>query len=57
VPDSLQTLVHAGLMSARYLADENNIPLHARREGDYLVVESKGPDAWVWRWQGLDARR
>jgi hypothetical protein len=57
VPDSLETLVKAGLMSARYLADENNIPLNARREGDYLVVESKGAEGWVWRWQGLDARR
>jgi len=57
VPDSLETLVKAGLMSPRYLADENNIPLRARREGDYLVVESKGPEGWVWRWQGLDARR
>ncbi|SPE57151.1 hypothetical protein SBV1_2660005 [Verrucomicrobia bacterium] len=57
LPGSLNTLVKAGLMSARYLADENNIPLLAHREGDYLVVESKGPEGWTWRWQGLDARR
>jgi hypothetical protein len=57
LPDSLDTLVKAGLMSARYLADENKIPLLAHREGDFIVVESKGPEGWVWRWQGLDARR
>jgi len=57
LPESLDALVKAGLMSARYLSDENNIPLHAHREGEYIVVESKGPEGWVWRWQGLDARR
>jgi hypothetical protein len=57
VPDSLETLVKAGLMSPRYLADENEKPLKCRREGDYLVVESNGPEPWTWRWQGLDARR
>jgi len=57
LPDSLDTLVKAGLMTARYLADENNLPLQAHREADYIVVESKGPEGWVWRWQGLDARR
>ncbi len=57
LPESLETLVKAGLMDARYLADENNIPLQAHRDGDFIVVESKGPEAWIWRWQGLDARR
>jgi hypothetical protein len=57
LPDSLDTLVKAGLMTARYMADENNIPLLVHREGDYIVVESRGPEGWVWRWQGLDARR
>jgi hypothetical protein len=57
LPDSLDTLVKAGLMTARYLADENNLPLQAHREADCIVVESKGPEGWVWRWQGLDARR
>jgi hypothetical protein len=57
LPDSLEPLVKTGLMPARFLADENNRPLKARREGDYLVVESPGPNGWKWRWQGLDARR
>ncbi|HZZ42623.1 MAG TPA: DUF2961 domain-containing protein [Tepidisphaeraceae bacterium] len=57
VPDSLQALVDAGLMSARYLNDENNLPLQCHREGDYLVVESKNHEAWTHRWEGLDARR
>ena len=50
-------LVKAGLMSRRYLSDENEKPLRSWREGDYLVVESSGPEPWTWRWQGLDARR
>ncbi|MGH7968575.1 MAG: DUF2961 domain-containing protein [Limisphaerales bacterium] len=57
LPDSLDALVKAGLMPSRFLADENNRPLKAEREGDYLVVESPGPRGWKWRWQGLDARR
>jgi hypothetical protein len=57
VPDSLDVLVKAGLLPARYLQDENRIPLRAHREGDFLVVESTGTPGWVWRWQGLDARR
>lgn len=57
LPDSLDSLVQAGLLPARYLADENNRPLRARREGDYMVVESDGPEPWTYRWQGLDARR
>ena len=57
LPESLDTLVKAGLMSPRYLADENEKPLRSRRDGDYLVVESTGPGAWTHRWQGLDARR
>jgi hypothetical protein len=44
-------------MAPRYLADENEKPLRSRREGDFLVVESAGPDGWTHRWQGLDARR
>jgi hypothetical protein len=55
--DSLDTLVQAGLMPARHLADENNHPLRSRRKGDFLIVENAGPDPWTWRWQGLDARR
>jgi hypothetical protein len=57
LPDSLDVLVTAGLLPARFLADENNQPLTSHREGDYLVVESRGAGAWKWRWQGLDARR
>ncbi|HEY5911681.1 MAG TPA: DUF2961 domain-containing protein [Verrucomicrobiae bacterium] len=57
LPASLDTLVQAGLLPARYLADENHRPLRCRREGDFLVVESDGPEPWAYRWQGLDARR
>jgi len=57
LPDSLDTLVRSGIMPARYLKDENNLPLRSRREGDYFVVESPGKDGWKHRWQGLDARR
>lgn len=57
LPASLDALVQAGLMSPRYLADENEHPLKCRREGDFLVVESTGPESWTHRWQGLDARR
>lgn len=57
LPDALDALVKAGLIPARFLADENNRPLSAHREGDYLVVESLSPGGWKWRWQGLDARR
>jgi hypothetical protein len=57
LPESLDTLVQAGLLSPRYLSDENEKPLRSRREGDYLMVESTGPEPWTHRWQGLDARR
>ncbi len=57
IPDSLQTLVKSGIMPARYLSDENHLPLRSGREGDYLVVESPAPSGWKHRWQGLDARR
>jgi hypothetical protein len=57
LPDSLDTLVHAGMMPKRYLKDENGLPLKCWREGEYLVVESPAPDGWKHRWQGLDPRR
>ena len=57
LPESLETLVEAELMPARYLADENNTPLICRREEDAIIVESVGPQAWSYRLQGLDARR
>jgi hypothetical protein len=57
LPDSLETLVKADLLSSRYLTDENRKPLRSHREGDFLVVESTGVEPWTYRWQGLDARR
>jgi hypothetical protein len=57
LPDALETLVKADLLPPRYLADENGKPLRSHREGDFLVVESTGPEPWTYRWQGLDARR
>jgi len=57
LPDALETLVKADLLPSRYLADENGKPLRSHREGDFLVVESTGPEPWTYRWQGLDARR
>jgi hypothetical protein len=57
VPDSLQQLVDAGLLPARYLNDENNLPLQCHRDADSLVVESKNHEAWTHSWKGLDARR
>ena len=58
LPESLETLVKAGLMSSRYLLNENEKPLDARRDGGEFVVESPyGPEPWTNRWQGLDARR
>ena len=57
VPESLDTLVQAGLLPRRFLADENQKPLRSHREGDMLVVESNGAEPWTHSWQGLDARR
>ncbi len=57
LPDSLETLVEKGFMPARYLRDENNLPLKWHRDGDAMVVESPGKDRWTHRWQGLDPRR
>lgn len=57
LPDTLETLVEQGFMPARYLRDENNLPLKSWREGDAMVVESPGKDRWRHRWKGLDARR
>ncbi len=57
VPDSLEAVVKAGLMTRRYLSDENQKPLRCWREGDALAVESNGPEPWTHSWQGLDARR
>jgi hypothetical protein len=57
LPDSLDRLVESGIMPARYLRNENGRPLQARREGEFLVVDSPGPGGWTHRWQGLDPRR
>ena len=57
LPDTLETLVERGFMPARYLRDENNLPLKSWRDGDAMVVESPGKDHWRHSWKGLDARR
>jgi len=57
LPDSLQILVDKGFMPARYLRDENNLPLKSWREADAIFVESPGKDHWKHSWKGLDARR
>lgn len=57
VPESLDELVKSGILDARYLNDENNVPLISRREGEYLVVESTAGEVWKHKWTGLDARR
>ena len=57
LPDSLETLVTSGIMPKRYLKDENNVPLRAWRDGEFMVVESVGPVHWKHRWTGLDPRR
>jgi hypothetical protein len=57
LPESLETLVEKGFMPARYLRDENNLPLKSWREGDAVVVESPGKDHWKHSWKGLDPRR
>jgi len=57
LPDSLQTLVDKGFMPARYLHDENSLPLKSWHEADAIFVESPGKDHWKHSWKGLDARR
>ena len=53
LPESLDTLVKAGLMSPRYLADENEKPLRSRRDwGITSWSRAPGPGAWTHRWQG-----
>jgi hypothetical protein len=57
LPDSLETLVKVGIMPERYLRDENNLPLKAHCDGEYMNVESPAPNGWKYRWTGLDPRR
>jgi hypothetical protein len=57
LPDALPALVDAGILPARYLQDENGLPLKYWRDGDFMVVQSPAPGGWQHRWQGLDPRR
>lgn len=57
LPESLQAMVDAGFMPARFLRDENGLPLKVWRDGDRLLVQSPGKDHWQHGWQGLDPRR
>jgi hypothetical protein len=57
LPDSLRTLAASGILPPRYLNDENGQPLLSGIEDGYFTVESKGPEPWKHRWQGLDPRR
>jgi hypothetical protein len=57
LPSSLDILVQSGMMSDRYLTDENGFALKSRLEGEYFAVESTAPNGWKHRWLGLDARR
>ena len=57
LPDSLETLVEKGFMPARYLRDENGLPLKSWHDADAVFVESPGKDHWKHSWMGLDARR
>jgi hypothetical protein len=57
LPESLGMLVEKGFMPARYLRDENNLPLKSWRDGDTIFVESPGKDHWKHSWKGLDPRR
>ncbi|MGC8668495.1 MAG: DUF2961 domain-containing protein [Chthonomonadales bacterium] len=57
LPHSLEELAASGIMSPRYLRDENLIPLASRCEPDAFVVWSTAPSGWEARFRGLDARR
>jgi hypothetical protein len=57
LPESLETLVEKGFMPARYLRDENDLPLKSWRQSDAIFVESPGKDRWKHSWKGLDPRR
>jgi len=57
LPENLEALVKAELMSPRYLADENGKELKSKCESGVFKVESAGPDGWTHTWVGLDARR
>ncbi len=57
VPASLEALVESGIMSDRYLNDENGHPILSRLEDGCLMAESTRAGGWAHRWQGLDSRR
>lgn len=57
LPDSLETLVDSGIMEARFLTDENFLPLTCHPEAESLLVQSTAPNGWHHRFYGLDARR
>ena len=57
LPSSLDVLVQSGMMSSRYLNDENGYPLESNCDGEYFNVRSTAPNGWEHRWLGLDARR
>jgi hypothetical protein len=57
LPETLDQLVEAGMMDARYLRDENGYPLISQREDERFVVASSAPNGWKHSWLGLDARR
>ena len=57
LPDSLEGLSLAGVLSKRYLADENGFELRSESDGAFFLVESTAPGGWRAKWSGLDARR
>jgi hypothetical protein len=57
LPSSLDMLVQSGVMSERYLTDENGFELKSHVDGEWFVVESTATNGWKHRWLGLDARR
>jgi hypothetical protein len=57
LPETLEALVESGIMSERFLRDENGYSLVSQIEGEYFAAKSTAPDCWSHRWQGLDARR
>ncbi len=57
LPASLERLVEAGMMDARYLKDENGHALVSDCDGEQFKVTSSAPEGWSRFWLGLDARR
>jgi len=57
LPSSLDELVQSGLMSSRYLTDENGFKLLSHCNEKSFTVESTAPNGWKRDWLGMDARR